>query len=428
MISSQRTIEIMDQSIEIAKSSVVEKGKINPFVGAVLVNDNGNELLTCYRGETGRGNHCEYGLLKKAQKYNIDTNGTILFVTLEPCVSRGPGKTPCAQRIVNAGIKEVYIGTLDPNPAISGRGELFLRSSNIIVNRYPHELNLKLMELNKEFFNEYKQSFAPNNSLFVQKKIPNIMSEYLRKNNYDIPNLPLNWDVDLKYVQAKYSMHTDDLELRESLLNKAMGYAYDKKYLKYVYAGDVRGLFPQWKSSFRDILSDFSISLKSLRTLVVGCGNGNEGELLYPDADNLTLVDIAPDSLGEAKKRLNPKHAYVLNANKLSCLADNSFDIYISLMTYQSTYFDIKGSLTEAYRVLSDVGIIIISVAKGFMKNETDYIEGLIDPSTDEIRPNRPFDIVDRIRVIMQSYGMNSLGIKTTPSEIFIYARKNHTR
>ena len=142
----------MQRTIEIAQKSVSEDGKISPKVGAVLTDDDGNVLMDCYRGETGRGNHCEYGLLKKAKKEGIDTKNKILFVTLEPCTSRGHGKTPCSKRIVDAGIKTVYIGTLDPNPVITGKGELYLRAKGIVVNRYPNELILELNEINKDFF------------------------------------------------------------------------------------------------------------------------------------------------------------------------------------------------------------------------------------------------------------------------------------
>lgn len=93
-------------------------------------------------------------------------------------------------------------------------------------------------------------------------------------------------------------------------------------------------------------------------------------------------------------------------------------------MTYQSTYFDIDKALIEAYRVLKTNGIIILSVACGFMKEEHVYIDGLINPKNNLIDRNRPFDLTEIIRKRLISFGFVSLGIRTTPSEIYIYGRK----
>ena len=93
-------------------------------------------------------------------------------------------------------------------------------------------------------------------------------------------------------------------------------------------------------------------------------------------------------------------------------------------MTYQSTYFNIDKALIEAYRVLKKDGIIILSIACGFMKEKHVYIDGLIDPQSGLIDRNRPYDLVEIIRKKLISFDFISLGIQTTPSEIFIYARK----
>lgn len=426
MISAERALELMKSSIELAKKSVSEKGKLSPKVGAVLADKDGKVILDCYRGETGKGNHCEYGLLKKASEKNINIKDTVLFVTLEPCTSRGRGKTPCAKRIVDSGIGEVYIGTLDPNPVITGKGELFLRD-HITVNRYPHSLIEELKELNKEFFDNYKDAYLPNDSLFMTKKIPTIMEEYLRGKNYNINdnlNLPLDWDVEFDFISAYCKDILGDTKTRNALLNEALGYAYDQKYAQHTYKDDVRGAYSQWRTAFREILKELSTSLKNSSTLVVGCGNGQEGKFLYPNVDNLILVDIAPKSLEEAKNVLSPQKTFVLNAQNLVEIMDSSVDAYISLMTYQSTYFDIDKALTEAFRVLANEGIIVISIANGFMKDEKIYINGIIDPANGLINKNRPYELVEKIRKKLLSFGFVSLGIRTTPSEIFIYARK----
>lgn len=426
-MTEDRKIELMKKTISLAEKSVSEDGKISPKVGALLTNSNGEVLLDCYRGETGTGHHCEYGLLQKAKKEEIDLKDTILFVTLEPCTSRGKGKIPCSQRIVSAGIGEVYIGTLDPNPVITGKGELYLRAKGIVVNRYPNDLINELNAINKDFFKLYESSFLPNDSLFMKKRISQIMVEYINKQGYTLEELPSNWDIIFDYILAYSHNIVADPKVLKELMNKALGYAYDQKYALRDYTGDVRGEYNVWITTFKDILKELNItSLKCLSTLVVGIGNGLEGKHLYADIDNLTIVDIAPRSLAKAEEILNPSRAFVLNAQDLNKIDSDSIEAYVSLMTYQSTYFNIEKALLEAYRVLKVDGIIIVSIACGFMKDEHVYIDGLINPQTGLLDRNRPYDLIDIIRRRLITYQFTSLGIRTTPSEIFIYARKKH--
>lgn len=426
MINDERKYELMKYTISLSKKSISEKGKISPKVGAVLVDLNGEIVLDCYRGETGTGNHCEYGLLKKAEDAGISTENKIMFVTLEPCVSRGSGKIPCAQRIVQAGLKEVYIGTLDPNPVITGKGELYLREKRIVVNRYPSELVEELCILNNEFFELYKSSYLPNDSLFMTKNISQFIVEYMGKKGYSIENeLPNDWDIVFDYILANcYKTETDRYKLR-NLMNEALGYAYDKKYVSHNYKVDARGEYNAWVVEFNNILQELNVgSLNHLHTLVVGIGNGHEGKYLYSDIENLTIVDIAPKSLEKAKDNLNPKSAFLLNAQDLQAIENVSIEAYVSLRTYQSTYFDINKALIEAYRVLKNDGIIILSISCGYMKEKHVYIDGLINSRNNLIDKNRPYDLIEIIRKKLISFGFVSLGIRTTPSEIYIYGRK----
>lgn len=53
------------------------------------------------------------------------------YVTWEPLFKRGERKTPCADRIVESGIKHVVVGISDPNPDIFGQGRKRLRDGGI---------------------------------------------------------------------------------------------------------------------------------------------------------------------------------------------------------------------------------------------------------------------------------------------------------
>jgi diaminohydroxyphosphoribosylaminopyrimidine deaminase/5-amino-6-(5-phosphoribosylamino)uracil reductase len=99
----------------------------NPMVGAVLVKG-GKIVGKGYHKKAG-GPHAEVAALSDAKE---EAKGSILYVNLEPCVHTG--KTPpCADALIEAGIKKVVISMLDPNPQVNGRGVQKLRKAGIDV-------------------------------------------------------------------------------------------------------------------------------------------------------------------------------------------------------------------------------------------------------------------------------------------------------
>ncbi len=100
----------------------------NPMVGVVVVSPDGKIIAEGYHKKFG-DLHAERVAL---EKLNYSASGCTLYVNLEPCCHYG--KTPpCVEAIVEAKIKRVVVGVLDPNPLVSGRGVEFLRSRNIEV-------------------------------------------------------------------------------------------------------------------------------------------------------------------------------------------------------------------------------------------------------------------------------------------------------
>ena len=59
-------------------------------------------------------------------------NDVEAYVTLEPCSFHG--RTPsCAEALINAGIKRVYVGMIDPDSRNNGRGIARLREAGVEV-------------------------------------------------------------------------------------------------------------------------------------------------------------------------------------------------------------------------------------------------------------------------------------------------------
>lgn len=119
----------MQRAIEEAEKA---KGQTapNPAVGAVFV-QHGEILAVGHHAGAGQ-KHAEAALIDHAKANKIDLSNGTLYVTLEPC--NHTGRTPpCTEAIIKAGIPEVVIGTLDPNPHVTGGGMLRLEQAGIDV-------------------------------------------------------------------------------------------------------------------------------------------------------------------------------------------------------------------------------------------------------------------------------------------------------
>lgn len=100
----------------------------NPAVGAVLVL-RGKIIATGYHRGPGLP-HAEVECIAAAGQRSLGQ--ATLYVTLEPCSTTGR-TPPCSKAIAQSGLKRIVIGTIDINPAHSGRGIDQLRAAGINV-------------------------------------------------------------------------------------------------------------------------------------------------------------------------------------------------------------------------------------------------------------------------------------------------------
>ena len=118
----------------------------NPLVGCVIVKD-GRIISEGFHQEYGH-NHAERNALLRmlpTTHYPLST----LYVNLEPCSHYG--KTPpCADLIIEKGVKRVVCCNDDPNPLVAGNGFRKLEAAGIEVVR--HVLEEEGRELNRRFF------------------------------------------------------------------------------------------------------------------------------------------------------------------------------------------------------------------------------------------------------------------------------------
>ncbi|GGD03913.1 riboflavin biosynthesis protein RibD [Thalassobacillus devorans] len=139
----ERDEQYIKLAIDMAKPTVGQTSP-NPAVGAVVVKDNEVVGLGVHikAGEA----HAEVNALKMA---GDKAAGATIYVTLEPCSHYG--KTPpCAQAIIDAGMKRVVIASSDPNPQVAGRGVKMLENAGIEV--VTGVLKEQADHLNTDFF------------------------------------------------------------------------------------------------------------------------------------------------------------------------------------------------------------------------------------------------------------------------------------
>ena len=100
----------------------------NPMVGCVLVGPGGEVVGEGWHPFAG-GPHAEAAALAAAGEA---ARGATAYVTLEPCDHRGR-TPPCTEALIAAGVAEVVIAHLDPDPRVSGRGVERLREAGVRV-------------------------------------------------------------------------------------------------------------------------------------------------------------------------------------------------------------------------------------------------------------------------------------------------------
>ncbi|MGF1547215.1 MAG: bifunctional diaminohydroxyphosphoribosylaminopyrimidine deaminase/5-amino-6-(5-phosphoribosylamino)uracil reductase RibD [Thiotrichales bacterium] len=99
----------------------------NPRVGCVVARDQ-TIVGEGFHREAG-GPHAEIFALRAAGE---NARGATAYVTLEPCSHHGR-TPPCADALIQAGVKRVVAATRDPNPRVAGAGLARLATAGIEV-------------------------------------------------------------------------------------------------------------------------------------------------------------------------------------------------------------------------------------------------------------------------------------------------------
>lgn len=145
-------LDFMNEAIKLAlKGSVYTHP--NPRVGCVITKDNtiiGKGYHKSFGSNHAEVNAVKYCLNKFGKNKGVDLlRGSTAYITLEPCsiFSKTP---PCTDTILKYEIKNIFCASLDPNPAINGKGVRVLRKAGLNVK--VGLLKKEAVKINEEFF------------------------------------------------------------------------------------------------------------------------------------------------------------------------------------------------------------------------------------------------------------------------------------
>lgn len=132
------------QAFLLSKQADPKQIRPNPFVGALVVDENKNVIGKGFHQKKGEP-HAEVFAINEALTKLKDLSNSTLYVTLEPCSHYG--KTPpCSSLILKHNIKKVVIAMQDPNTLVNGIEILCEQKVEVLIE----ELN-EVKQLNQTF-------------------------------------------------------------------------------------------------------------------------------------------------------------------------------------------------------------------------------------------------------------------------------------
>lgn len=290
--------KLMEDAIAIMRESVHEfrdDGKVSPFVGAVLWKPDGT-IDKASRGELREGDHAEYTLLERKNR-DQKLDGSILFVTLEPCApgARSNPKLSCAERIVLARIEKVWVGIEDPDPTVDRKGIKYLQDNGVTVHIFDRDLQEIIREVNRDFIKQAMER-AENSKEGRETKAVELSK---LENAFEVVSIEdFSKEALDQYRQiAKIKEPADSASFKRRLVQQ--------------------GLLKQEKGNFTPTGSGFLLFGKEPRTVMQQAGL--LGTIHYPDGTEETFDFDGPMVLipGQVEKWLNDKLPSIIDRSRM---------------------------------------------------------------------------------------------------------------
>jgi diaminohydroxyphosphoribosylaminopyrimidine deaminase/5-amino-6-(5-phosphoribosylamino)uracil reductase len=322
------SVDYLHIAFLLAKRANSKDIRPNPFVGAIVVDHNGEIIGEGYHQKAGEA-HAEVLAINNALLKNSDLSNTTLYVTMEPCSHTG--KTPpCTNLILGHKIPKVVIGSMDPNPLVSGAKILSDAGVNVEISIQPEivEFNntFNINQLNKRPKYVLKASTTINGKIADRKGNSKWISNE-KSRTYVHQILRSNADAILTTAQtvikdnAKMNIRVPDEDAKELNLiiidralrvlepeNKGLGIFYDRKKTKIYLLTDkeytdelpqnieiIKANFPEGAIDFTEI-NELLLRKNICEILVEAGGKLNATLIKQQIADELAMF-ICPSLL-----------------------------------------------------------------------------------------------------------------------------------
>ena len=407
----------MLSSIEIANKSPLSNFK----VGAILVSNCNKLICTASSGEQGIQSWCSI-CLNKLKKLDI-VSVEYLYLTINTLCKNS--EFDLNKFLEKIDVKMIYIGMPDPSLQNYLKSDPFLRCNNIY--RYPDDIQRKIIQQNKKYF-EYSEQSIIGNQFYFDNRISSLLIKNLAEKGLSLNKNEININKSKESLaHLLVSKYRIEYSIAEKIISEALSEAFNAKYGFYDYSKDTRFFSNEWTQQFLSVYNScFNEPLSEKNIVNVGVGNADEALELFNGCYEVTFVDIAKGGLKKIKQVFPHAQIIQCGAENLYYLPNNHYDVYISLRTYNSSFFDIKAAFLEAYRVLKPKGTLIISIANGFLhEKRRSIIPGLIIPQTEFVDIYRGLDLTRQCQDYL--HDLNFVDIKTyiTNIDIYISAVKN---
>ncbi|MFE0778034.1 class I SAM-dependent methyltransferase [Streptomyces sp. NPDC058861] len=387
-------------------------------VGVVLVSENDELICSAFEGEVC-GASWYRTLRSRMQELSISSAHSA-YLTVNTLSTNQSFEL--ADLLKEVRLDKVYVGL--PDPALTSYRDDDPVTARGHVQRFPDDLQREILEQNRDFYAASEQSIECNPH-YSAHRISEAVSSRLQSKGFALSRSDVNANRGrialASLIRQRYAIEHEEAD---RAVNDALSEAFDAKYGTYDYAYDARAANPGWADDFMSVYGKLSTRpLPNASILNVGVGAGYEAAALFSDCPQITFVDIAERGLANISERIPSSRTVVSSAEDLSALPEDSYDLYVSLRTYNSSFFETSAAASEAHRVLKPGATIIVSVANGFLYTQRGcVVPGLIIPGTDFVDLYRGMDTANLVGAELDRAGFKDIRMFPTSTEIYLSA------
>lgn len=276
-----------------------------------------------------------------------------------------------------------------------------------------------------------KKVFSPESRFY--QDIREIMEHFLSQYELHFDKVKFNKVAtvnDLVRICSKSLYPSQCQEEMRNRIIQARRHAYTQKYTSPRNDDEklaIKSSLGSWVDHFEQFLISKNISdIAQYDVLDVGFGNGHAYCICdyFKNIKSFTIVDLSKEAIDIAKKSFPNARGIQNDAEQLEAIENSSVDLYLSFRTYQSTLFDRRVAVHEAFRVLRPGGLIVVSIPKIYVTPDGKVIEGLSDPNK-KITKKYLYEVVDRTSSYVEMLGFKEVSVwDESPYEVFIYGKK----